>query len=145
MCVSVSVSVASWARPKSVTQTVPCSSSRRFDGLMSRWIDALGVGVGQRLGDLDADPGRLAVVEPGRRATGCGVLLQHDVEPAPGDVLHDVVSAAPRARRRRRPARCWCGAAARRPWPRGGTGPGRRARAGTSGATWRLSEPWYAS
>ena len=45
----------------------PSASSSRFDGLMSRWRTPWLVGVGQRLGDLDADAGHAAVVGP---ATG---------------------------------------------------------------------------
>ena len=91
MCVSVSVSrgvvgqaeVGDPDGPLVVEQQV-----RRLDVAVD---DPLGMGVGQRLGDLDADPRRLAVVEPGRRARRLpAALLQHGVEPAAGDVLHDV-------------------------------------------------------
>jgi hypothetical protein len=57
--------------------------------------------MGQRLGHLDADPGRLAVVEPSRRMPGpvrgarAGALPQHGVEATPGDVLHDVEVSPP--------------------------------------------------
>src|SRR5215470_7764072 len=44
VCVRLSPSLAALARPKSVTQTLPVSSSSRFDGLMSRcstpWLAA---------------------------------------------------------------------------------------------------------
>src|SRR5262245_41032992 len=44
VCVRLSLSLAALARPKSVTQTLPVSSSSRFDGLMSRcrtpWLAA---------------------------------------------------------------------------------------------------------
>jgi 4-hydroxy-tetrahydrodipicolinate synthase len=42
-------------------------------------------------------------------------------------ILQGLPVTYPRARRRRGPGRCWCDAAGRRPWPRGGTAPGRRA------------------
>ena len=54
----------------------------------------LAVGVGQRLGHLHADPRRLAGIGtsrgPSGSARGRGSLLEHGVEPAAGDVLHDV-------------------------------------------------------
>jgi hypothetical protein len=50
--------------------------------------------VDQRLGHLEADPGRLAVVEPPPgdpvRIRRGGAFLEHDVEPAAGDELHGV-------------------------------------------------------
>ena len=53
-------SLCSRARPKSVTQRSPRGSISRLDGLTSRCSDALRVRVLQRLGRLDAEPGRVA-------------------------------------------------------------------------------------
>ena len=63
------------ARPKSVTQTLPRASSSRFDGLMSRCRTPLLVGVGQRVGDLKADPRHGAVeLRLGRQRQRRGVV-----------------------------------------------------------------------
>ena len=50
-------------------------------------------------------------------------LVDDQVEPLALDELHGVEDARRPRGRPRRPARYWCGAAAPRPWPRGGTAP----------------------
>ena len=215
---------ASLARPKSVTQSVPRTSSRRLDGLTSRWSTPWLCGVVERLGRLDARAGprvrayrrpecagaaertRAFESRPGRarrpsaataraRPPGSAPVGDDGVGRAPvagdgrrerpvprasgrrrrpsatavgsaasgqpagpraapaarrsrrsssstslsalaRDELHHVVVSAALAGRRRRPARCWCGAAAPRPAPRARTvGPAAGVGQGCGGRT----------
>ena len=77
--------------------------------------------------------GRPGAVRPSRlplEAAQPRQLVDDLVEPLALDELHRVVGRPRRRGRPRRPARCWCGAAAPPPSPRGGTAPapcGRRA------------------
>ena len=147
------------ARPKSVTQTLPCGVEQEVRRLDVAVQDALGVGVGQRLGHLDADPGHLAVVaEPptGRSApTGwagsprlagpsAGRAAARRPAPVPGSVAASPgVTPGPVANRP--VSRPWATADAQRQRPardRGGPGPaGPRSRSRrTSSST--TSRPW---
>ena len=79
---------------------------------------------------LTAPPSAAVIAQPRQ-------LVDDLVEPLALDELHGVVGRRRRPGRPRRPARCWCGAAAPRPSPRGGTAPApcgrpRRGRAGPS-------------
>ncbi len=64
MSVEASTRPSNFARPKSSTFTVPRTVSMMFIGLMSRWIDAVAVGLIQRGGDLHADVEALRWREP---------------------------------------------------------------------------------
>ena len=72
-------------RPLLVKQKV-----RRLDIAMDH---ALGMSIGERLGNLHADPGRLAVVKTGQAASAGGERPSAPDRARAGDVLHDVECA----------------------------------------------------
>ena len=88
------------ARPKSVIQTTPAVSSSRFDGLMSRWTIAAGMGIGQ---PLRPPAGRSAATLRKNGAGGRG-LDRRERRPARQHRRASTRRGEPRrARSRRRP------------------------------------------
>ena len=73
-----------FAIPKSMIFTPPSSRTRTFEGLMSRWITLLPVGVVEALGDPDEDPPlflelvRLAFEDHRREVAAGQELLHHE-------------------------------------------------------------------